>query len=116
MFNKKEIKRLEGKIDELTEKIRLISERQNSQYTDIMMQLKNKIDTEIDNRSIEDIYEEVKEDVIESGRISTSYIQRTQKLGYNKASQIMDMLEERGIIGEADGAKPREILVKINEE
>ncbi|MFZ4764490.1 MAG: DNA translocase FtsK [Roseimicrobium sp.] len=46
-------------------------------------------------------------------RASTSNIQRRLRLGYNRAARMMDILEARGIIGPADGAKPREILVEL---
>ena len=116
MFGKEDIQRLEQKIDEMNEKIRIISERQNSQYTDIMLILKDKVgDDVIDNRSMEELYEEVKEDIVDVGAVSTSYIQRSQRLGYAKAVQIMDMLEERGVIGPGNGANPRKILIKAEE-
>ena len=51
--------------------------------------------------------------VIEAGRASTSYLQRKLKLGYARAARLMDKLEERGVIGPGDGAKPREVLEKI---
>ena len=46
-------------------------------------------------------------------KASTSHIQRRLRLGYNRAARMMDILEARGIIGPADGAKPREILVEL---
>ena len=45
---------------------------------------------------------------------STSRIQRRLKLGYTRAARIVDILEQRGIIGPVDGAKPREILVDLD--
>ncbi len=57
------------------------------------------------------LYEEARMCVVEAGKGSTSYIQRKLKVGYARAARLMDMLEERGIIGPADGAKPREVLV-----
>ena len=57
------------------------------------------------------LYEEARMCVVEAGKGSTSYIQRKLKVGYARAARLMDMLEERGIIGPADGAKPREILI-----
>lgn len=57
------------------------------------------------------LYEEARMCVVDAGKGSTSYIQRKLKVGYARAARLMDMLEERGIIGPADGAKPREILV-----
>lgn len=55
------------------------------------------------------LYEEARMVVIEAGKASTSYIQRKLKVGYARAARLMDMLEERGVIGPGDGAKPREV-------
>ncbi len=60
----------------------------------------------------DDLYEEARSIIIEAGKGSTSYIQRKLKVGYARAARLMDMLEERGVIGAADGAKPREVLVE----
>lgn len=49
--------------------------------------------------------------VVESRQASTSFIQRKLRIGFNRASRIMDQLEERGIISERDGSKPRNVLV-----
>ncbi len=57
------------------------------------------------------LYEEAREIVVEAGKASTSYLQRRLKLGYARAARLMDMLEERGVIGPGDGAKPRDVLV-----
>ena len=65
------------------------------------------------------IYNEVVDFAVSSGKISASLIQRRFRLGYNRAARIIDLLEERGIIGPANGSKPREVLVKLessNEE
>lgn len=56
------------------------------------------------------LYEDARMTVLEAGKASTSYIQRKLKVGYARAARLMDMLEERGVIGPADGAKPREVL------
>jgi S-DNA-T family DNA segregation ATPase FtsK/SpoIIIE len=49
--------------------------------------------------------------VVEAGRASTTYLQRRLGIGYPRASRLMDQLEEEGIIGPADGSRPREVLV-----
>ncbi len=71
---------------------------------------------EDDNASADDdeMYEEARACVMEAGKASTSYLQRKLKLGYARAARLMDRLEERGVIGPGDGAKPREVLEKIN--
>ncbi|MEX2052145.1 MAG: DNA translocase FtsK 4TM domain-containing protein [Candidatus Paceibacterota bacterium] len=61
----------------------------------------------------DEMYEEARTVVMEAGKASTSYLQRKLKLGYARAARLMDKLEERGVIGPGDGAKPREVLEKI---
>ena len=56
------------------------------------------------------LYEEAKEIVIQAGKASTSYLQRKLGIGYARAARIIDALEERGVIGHGDGAKPREVI------
>jgi S-DNA-T family DNA segregation ATPase FtsK/SpoIIIE len=59
----------------------------------------------------DELYEAAKQTVIEAGKGSTSYIQRKLRVGYARAARLMDILEERGVIGPADGSKPRDVLV-----
>jgi S-DNA-T family DNA segregation ATPase FtsK/SpoIIIE len=63
----------------------------------------------------DDMYEAARQAVIEAGKASTSYIQRKLRVGYARAARLMDILEERGVIGPADGAKPRDVLEKPGE-
>lgn len=58
----------------------------------------------------DDKYAEAKQAVLEAGKASTSYLQRKLGVGYSRAAKLIDMLEERGVIGPADGAKPREVI------
>jgi len=58
----------------------------------------------------DELYEEARETVMHAGKASTSYLQRKLKIGYSRAARLMDILEEKGVIGPADGSKPREIL------
>ena len=52
----------------------------------------------------------------QENRASTSMLQRRLKLGYTRAARVIDILENRGIVGPKDGAKDREILVDLNED
>lgn len=58
----------------------------------------------------DDLFEEARVAVTEAGKASTSYLQRKLRIGYSRAARLMDLLEERGVIGPQDGAKPREVL------
>ena len=65
------------------------------------------------------LYNEIVDFAVRTGKISASLIQRKYRLVYNRAARIIDLLEERGIIGPQNGSKPREVLVKLennNEE
>lgn len=63
-----------------------------------------------DDEDEDDLYDEAKQLVIEAGRASTSYLQRKLRVGYARAARLMDILEDKGVIGPSDGSKPREIL------
>lgn len=65
-----------------------------------------------DDGDDDEMYEQAREAVIQAGKASTSYLQRKLSLGYARAARLMDVLEERGIIGPQDGSKPREVLIR----
>ena len=62
----------------------------------------------------EPLYNEIVEFVVTQGKASASLLQRRFRLGYNRAARCIDLLEDRGIIGPANGSKPREVLVKLD--
>lgn len=55
------------------------------------------------------LFEDVKRIVLETQKASASFLQRRLRIGYSRAARLIDMLEEKGIVGPADGAKPREV-------
>ncbi|MEK7581953.1 MAG: DNA translocase FtsK [Patescibacteria group bacterium] len=69
------------------------------------------LDDENTLRDDDELYEEAKRVVCEAGKASSSYLQRKLKVGYARAARLIDMLEEKGVIGPGDGAKPREVLL-----
>lgn len=78
------------------------------------VQKNNIFEATIDDEKMEeddDLYEEAKQTVIGAGKASTSYLQRKLGVGYARAARLIDILEERGVIGPGSGAKPREILI-----
>lgn len=77
--------------------------------------LAGSFDSSFDDENAEEddeMYEEARELVISSGKASASFLQRKLKLGYARAARMIDMLEEHGVIGPGDGAKPREVYEK----
>lgn len=63
----------------------------------------------------DELYEEALKVIIEAKKASASYLQRRLKVGYARAARLLDILEEKGIIGPSDGAKPREVYLTNNE-
>ena len=59
----------------------------------------------------DELYEEAREVVIQAGKASASLLQRRLRVGYARAARLLDILEERGMVGPADGAKPRDVFV-----
>ncbi len=64
----------------------------------------------------EPLYDEAKKVVIETGRASASLLQRRLRVGYARAARLIDMLEEKGIVGPGEGAKPREVFGEGDKE
>jgi S-DNA-T family DNA segregation ATPase FtsK/SpoIIIE len=63
---------------------------------------------------MDETYDQAVSIALELGRISTSMIQRRLKIGYNRAARLMEIMEREGVVGPADGARPREVLVGRN--
>ncbi|MAZ41107.1 cell division protein FtsK [bacterium] len=72
------------------------------------------VSVDLDNEDLEDepeddLYEDARDLVINTGKASTSYLQRKLGVGYARAARLIDMLEERGVVGPGQGSKPREV-------
>ncbi|HEX4075440.1 MAG TPA: DNA translocase FtsK, partial [Candidatus Acidoferrales bacterium] len=60
----------------------------------------------------DDLYQDAVRVCCEMGRASTSTLQRRLRIGYGRAARLIDLMEKDGIVGPADGSKPREVLKK----
>ena len=108
--------------DEIKKIIDFTVEQQKAQYDDSLMNL-DAVDTSSNSSGLADmsgttdeddpLYNDIVQFVIDTQKASASLIQRKFKLGYNRAARIVDLLEERGIIGPQNGSKPREVLVQL---
>lgn len=110
--------------EELEKIVDYVISQQKAQYDESLTVDKNGNNSNVnDDYQSEDeyddpLYNEIVDFAVKAGKISASLIQRKYRLGYNRAARIIDLLEERGIIGPPNGSKPREVLVKLenNEE
>ena len=64
------------------------------------------------DENADEFYDDAYNIVLETGKASTTFLQRRLSIGYARAARLMDMLEERGVVGPGDGAKPREVFIK----
>ncbi|HTF99606.1 MAG TPA: DNA translocase FtsK, partial [Nitrospirota bacterium] len=69
---------------------------------------------EVEDGERDEHYARAVELVQMNGQASTSFLQRRLRVGYNRAARMIEMMEEDGIVGPADGAKPRQVLVRKN--
>jgi len=60
----------------------------------------------------DELYQDAVRVVCEMGRASTSTLQRRLRIGYGRAARLIDLMEKDGIVGPADGTRPREVLKK----
>jgi S-DNA-T family DNA segregation ATPase FtsK/SpoIIIE len=67
-------------------------------------------DSDLGEDEYDEFYDVAVQIVTESGKASTSMIQRRLKIGYNRAARIIEMMERDGVVGPADGSRPREVL------
>lgn len=107
--------------NEINKIIKFVSKQQEASYDDSLIignvEATSSGEMPQGNDDIDDpIYDEVVKFALETGKVSASLLQRRFRLGYNRAARIVDLLEERGIIGPQNGSKPREVLVKLKEE
>ncbi|PIE73785.1 MAG: cell division protein FtsK [Deltaproteobacteria bacterium] len=71
-----------------------------------------RLDMEGDNGEHDDLYDQAVAFVSEQGQASISSVQRKFRVGYNRAARMIEIMEREGIIGPADGAKPRKVIVR----
>jgi S-DNA-T family DNA segregation ATPase FtsK/SpoIIIE len=65
---------------------------------------------DVDGEDYDPLYDQAVNLVIEKGQASTSMVQRVFRIGYNRAARILETMEREGLVGPADGAKPRQVI------
>ncbi len=110
----------DGEVQKITDHLRMQSPPQyNDEVVSQPVQLNGKggvvMDFDTDNDG-DDLYKDAIRVVIDSGKASSSLLQRRLRVGYARAARIIETMEEQGIVGPADGARPREVLISSMDE
>jgi DNA segregation ATPase FtsK/SpoIIIE, S-DNA-T family len=101
--------------DETSRLVAFLKKQGTAHYDDSVIEEIEKEDSPAptDNENdTDDRYDEAVNIVCESGQASISMLQRRLRVGYNRAARMIETMEKEGIIGPADGARPREVLVR----
>ncbi len=109
--------------DEVEAVVEYVKQGSTAEYSqDVMDQIEKQVeknegaaDAFADDEDADEMLSAAIDVVVESGQASTSLLQRRLKLGYSRAARIIDQMEERGIVGEFEGSKPRKILITRDE-
>ncbi|EDL65292.1 DNA translocase FtsK, partial [Bacillus sp. SG-1] len=98
--------------DEIDEIVNHVREQGEPNYLFQQDELLKKAEV---NEQEDDLFVEACEFVVDQGGASTSLIQRHFRVGYNRAARLIDMMESHGIVSEAKGSKPRDVLISSRE-
>lgn len=105
---------MDEEVIKITDHLRMQSAPQyNDEIVSQPVQLNGKggVVMDFDGGGDDDMYKDALRVVVESGKASTSLLQRRLRIGYARAARIIEQMEEQGVIGAADGSRPREVLV-----
>ncbi len=104
--SEKEVKRIVEWINKETED----TPREQMDQNDVAQRALEGLEGDVSDADDDPLYEEAKRQVVESDKASASLLQRRLRIGYARAARLLDILEERGVVGPADGARPREVF------
>lgn len=109
--------------EEIFNVVNYVKRKYNVEYNEEFLNLEEEKQSQINNLMVNEdtnsddkLYEEIKDFVIRTQKASTSLLQRHFTVGYSRAARMIDRLEEEGVIGESNGAKPREVLMTYKRE
>ncbi|GHU85826.1 DNA translocase FtsK [Clostridia bacterium] len=101
--------------------VEFIKEEQEVDYSDEVAEeieklaVKEKASAKVPEFDQDDMLNTAIKCIVEMGQASTSLLQRRLKIGYSRAARLIDEMEERGIVGESDGSKPRKVMISKRE-
>ena len=104
---------------EIEELVKFIKNQSEPDYEEAVLQFKGSSRGtggrvyNSDGETDDEMYEDAVRVVTEAGKASASLLQRRLRVGYARAARLLDILEENGVVGPADGAKPRDVLITV---
>lgn len=110
---------MDEEVGKITDHLRMQSAPQyNDEIVSQPVQINGKggVVMDMDGGGDDDMYKDALRVVVESGKASTSLLQRRLRIGYARAARIIEQMEEQGVIGAADGSRPREVLISSLDE
>ena len=105
-ISEKEVKKIIEWVSRETEGVG----REDMEQNDLVLSAQEGLEGGFADTDEDPLYEEAKRVVVEAGKASASLLQRRLRVGYARAARLLDILEERGVVGPADGARPREVF------
>jgi S-DNA-T family DNA segregation ATPase FtsK/SpoIIIE len=108
-----ELKRIHGPFvdDDEVRRVTDFLRAQGAPVYEADIRVENPDGTEEEPIEYDELYDEIVAWLVPQGKASTSMVQRQFKIGYNRAARVIEVMEKEGLVGPADGAKPRKILV-----
>ena len=110
---------MDSEVNKITDQLRMQAPPQyNDEIVSQPVQLNGKGGVVMDfgGNSGDDMFKDAVQVVVQMRKASTSLLQRKLRIGYSRAARIMEEMEEQGIIGPADGSRPREVLISSADE
>ena len=110
---------MDNEVNKITDHLRMQSAPQyNNEIISQPVQLNGKggVVMDFDNEGGDDMFRDAVNVVVQMRKASTSLLQRKLRIGYSRAARIIEEMEEQGIIGPADGSRPREVLISSVDE
>jgi S-DNA-T family DNA segregation ATPase FtsK/SpoIIIE len=98
--------------EEIERSVKFLKQQGTPQYDESILQItEESVAEDLDDTEKDEFYDQAVAIVAETKQASISLIQRRLRIGYNRAARLVERMEAQGIVGPADGAKPREVLV-----
>ena len=102
----------EGEIERI---VSFLKEQGTAHYDESVLKIAEESEEAEDSTGeADELYDQAVTLVCETGQASISMVQRRLRIGYNRAARMVETMEKEGILGPADGSKPREVLVRKN--